>query len=95
MEKYPEMKNIRRTLNMDIPQRKSAFLWGPRKVGKSSYLKDNFPNSLMFDFLKTDLSLELTKRPSLLREQILAKDKEILKHPIILDEVHWLIEIKV
>jgi len=46
--------------------------------------------------------LEFAKRPSLLREQILAKDSVFLKHPIILDEVqkvpqilnevHWLIE---
>jgi predicted AAA+ superfamily ATPase len=59
---------------------------------------------LIFDFLKTDLALELTKRPSLLREQILAKEEAILKLPIILDEVqkvpqildevHWLIENK-
>ena len=104
MEKAPEMKNVKRILNMDLPQGKSAFLWGPRKVGKSSYLKESFPNSLMYDFLKTDLVLEFSKRPSLLREQILAKDEGILEFPIILDEVqkvpqildevHWLIENK-
>jgi predicted AAA+ superfamily ATPase len=59
---------------------------------------------LRYDFLKTDLALEFTKRPSLLREQILAKDKIVLENPIILDEVqkvpqildevHWLIENK-
>jgi predicted AAA+ superfamily ATPase len=104
MEKDLKMKKVKRIINMDIPQGKSAFLWGPRKIGKSSYLKDTFPNSLMYDFLKTDLALELIKRPSLLKEQILAKDDRILKLPIILDEVqkvpqildevHWLIENK-
>ena len=98
------MKKIKRILNVDLPQGKSAFLWGPRKIGKSSYLKDVFPNSLIYDFLKTDLVLEFTKRPSLLREQILAKAERILELPIILDEVqkvpqildevHWLIENK-
>ncbi len=98
------MKRIKRILNMDIPRGKSAFLWGPRKIGKSFYLKETFPNSLKYDFLKTDLVLEFSKKPSLLREQILAKDEGILKLPIILDEVqkvpqildevHWLIENK-
>lgn len=98
------MQKIRRILNIDIPQGQSAFLWGPRKTGKSTYLKDIFPQSLSYDFLKMDLVLEFTKRPSLLREQILAKDAAFLKHPIILDEVqkvppilnevHWLIENK-
>ncbi len=98
------MKYIERKLNISLPNRQSAFLWGPRKTGKSTYLKKIFPQSLIYDFLKTDLALEFTKRPSLLREQILAKDEAVLMHPIILDEVqkvpeimdevHWLIENK-
>lgn len=96
------MKMVKRILNIDLPPGRSAFLWGPRKTGKSTYLKETFSKSLVYDFLKTDLALEFIKRPSLLREQVLAKDPEILKHPIILDEVqkipkvldevHWLIE---
>jgi len=98
------MKIHPRILNLDLPYRQSAFLWGPRKTGKSTYLKDKFPNSLIYDFLKTDLFLEFSKRPSLLREQILAKDAKTIESPIILDEVqkvpqlldevHWLIENK-
>jgi len=98
------MQKIMRMLNIEIPQRQSAFLWGPRKTGKSTYLKEVFPQSLLYDFLKTDLALEFTKRPSLLREQVLAKDAAFLEHPVILDEVqkipqilnevHWLIENK-
>ncbi len=104
MEFYPEMKQIKRKIAIRLPKGKSAFLWGPRKTGKSTYLKKNFPHSLVYDFLKTDLALEFTKRPSLLRERILAKDARLLKHPVILDEVqkvpeimdevHWLIENK-
>lgn len=104
MERCPRMQKVKRILNIDLPQGQSAFLWGPRKTGKSTYLKDEFPQSLVYDFLKTDLALEFSKRPSLLREQVLAKDAAILKHPIILDEVqkvpqildevHWLIENK-
>jgi predicted AAA+ superfamily ATPase len=98
------MKIQPRILNIDLPLRQSAFLWGPRKTGKSTYLKIEFPDSLVYDFLKTDLLLEFSKRPSLLREQILADDEnatvspiildEVQKVPQVLDEVHWLIENK-
>lgn len=98
------MKNVKRILEIDLPENQSAFLWGPRKSGKSTYLRTNFPQSIVFDFLKTDLFLEFSKRPSLLREQLLARDNSILNKPVILDEVqkvprildevHWLIENK-
>ncbi len=98
------MDSIGRILDIDLPPDQSAFLWGPRKAGKSTYLKVTFPHSVVYDFLRTDLALEFAKRPSLLREQLLAKDEEVLRHPVILDEVqkvprildevHWLIENK-
>jgi len=96
------MEPIKRLLEMALPPGQSAFLWGARKTGKSTYLKKQFPRSLVFDFLDTDLVLEFSKRPALLREQLLAQESTTLKHPIILDEVqkaphildevHWLIE---
>ncbi|HBR15845.1 MAG TPA: AAA family ATPase [Candidatus Omnitrophica bacterium] len=96
------MENIQRVLNIKLPTGQSAFLWGPRKTGKSTYLKAKFPQSLVYDFLKTDVLIEFSKRPSLLREQLLAQDEKVLKNPVILDEVqkvpqildevHWLIE---
>lgn len=98
------MVSIERILKVNLPQGQSAFLWGARKVGKSTFLKQSFPDSLVYDFLKTDLFLEFVKKPALLREQLLAQDSKVLKKPIILDEVqkipqildevHWLIENK-
>ena len=98
------MKVIERTLKIDLPQRQSAFLWGPRKTGKSTFLKRHFPQSLVYDFLKTDLFFEFSRQPSLLRQQLSAVDESVLQHPVILDEVqkipqildevHWLIENK-
>ena len=98
------MAYIDRILKIDLPPRQSAFLWGPRKTGKSTFLMDNFPKSIVYDFLQTDLFLEFSKKPSLLREWLLAKDSQKLRHPVILDEVqkipqildevHWLIENK-
>ncbi|MDD5091633.1 MAG: AAA family ATPase [Candidatus Wallbacteria bacterium] len=96
------MENLNRILEINLPARQSAFLWGPRKTGKSTYLKGRFPRSLAFDFLKTDLFFEVAKNPAILRERILAADAATLKEPVILDEVqkvpqvldevHWLIE---
>ena len=97
-----EAKVFNRILNINLPPKQSTFLWGPRKTGKSTFLKRQFPHSLVYDFLKTDLFFELTKNPALFREQLLAQKKEVLEHPVILDEVqkvpqvldeiHWLIE---
>ena len=98
------MSHVKRILTIDLPPRKSAFLWGPRKTGKSTYLREKFPQSIVYDFLQTDLFLEFSKRPSLLRERLLAKESQALKQPVILDEaqkipqildeVHWLVENK-
>jgi predicted AAA+ superfamily ATPase len=96
------MSHIERLLHIDLPPGQSAFLWGPRKTGKSTLLKQAFPHSLVYDFLQTDLVFEFQRRPALLRERLLAEKTENLEHPIILDEVqkvpqlldevHWLIE---
>lgn len=96
------MLTIPRILKINLPVKQSAFLWGARKTGKSTYLKEAFPRSLVYDFLKTDLFLAFTKNPALLREQILAQKEDVLRHPVILDEaqkvpqvldeVHWLME---
>ncbi len=98
------MENIKRQLAMDIPERQSAFLWGPRKSGKSTWLKQTFPTAIRYDFLKTDLVLRFSKQPSLLREELLEASADLLREPVILDEVqkipavmdevHWLIENK-
>ncbi|RMI03526.1 MAG: ATP-binding protein [Calditrichaeota bacterium] len=97
-------KFIPRLIDLQLPPGQSAFLWGPRKTGKTTYLKHRFPDSPVFDFLKTDLFLEFSKRPALLREQLSAREDrgiaqpiildEVQKVPHLLDEVHWLIENK-
>ena len=84
---------------------KSIFLFGPRKIGKSTYLKKNFTHSLYFNLLNSSLFFEFQKEPFRLREHILAlkakNDKsleepiiidEIQKIPALLDEVHLMIE---
>ena len=96
------MVGFPRRLSITLPERQSAFLWGARKTGKSTFLREAFPGSLRFDFLRTDLLLAFTTRPALLREQLLAQPPTVLalpvtldevqKVPALLDEVHGLIE---
>ncbi len=90
--------NIRyRLLDLDLPRNRSAFLWGPRKVGKSYWIRKHLPNAIYIDLLQTDTFAEYASQPSLLRERY-AKTKslvvidEIQKLPSLLDEVHGLIE---
>ncbi len=87
---------------MALPTRQSAFLWGPRKTGKTTFLTQRFPKSLRYDLLQTDVLFDLLKRPWRLREEIEAAPAalrsipviidEVQKAPALLDEVHWLIE---
>ncbi len=93
---------LKRFLDLGVPQGKSLFLWGARKTGKSTYLKEKFPNSLWVDLLKNDVFLRYNRHPHLFREEILAQYPEEVPYPIVvdeiqkvpqlLDEVHWLIE---
>lgn len=93
---------LSRYLNLSLPVGQSAFLWGARKTGKSTYLKRCYPSAKYYDFLKSDSLMRYTQEPYLFREEVLALDEEDLQQPIILDEiqkvprlldeVHWLIE---
>ena len=85
-----------------LPAGQSAFLWGPRKTGKSTLLRQRFPHAIRFDLLDTRLMLELTRAPWRFRERLQAQDAcalaapivvdEVQKVPALLDEVHGLIE---
>lgn len=96
------MVQYRRALDIDLPPGQSAFLWGPRKTGKSTLLRARFPDSAHFDLLDTRLLLELTRAPWTLAERVRALDParraapividEVQKAPAVLDEVHRLIE---
>jgi predicted AAA+ superfamily ATPase len=96
------METIPRMLQINLPPGQSAFLWGPRQTGKTTLLRQAFPESRWYDLLRTDLFLDLTKNPALLREELQAAEAGALRHPVILDEVqkvphlldevHWLME---
>lgn len=96
------MKEAKRYLKLNMPRGQSIFLWGARNTGKSTYLHRHFPDSVYYDLLQTDVYLRFLKEPFRLREEILQLSPEALKKPIVIDEiqkvplllneVHWLIE---
>jgi predicted AAA+ superfamily ATPase len=91
-------KIVRRSLDLGLPAGQSAFLWGPRQVGKSHWIREHVATAPLIDLLQSDVFTEYLTRPSLLRERFAAAPPplividEIQKVPALLDEVHWLIE---
>lgn len=88
---------VNRLIDLKLPAGRSAFLWGPRKVGKSYWISHHLKPSMLIDLLKTDTFAEYATRPSLLRERCQGQPgliviDEVQKVPRLLDEVHWLIE---
>lgn len=86
-------------LNNDLDE--SAFLFGARQTGKSTFLRENFPKAFYLDLLDTELKLRFAKHPGLLYEML--KDEpadklviidEIPEVPLLLNEVHRLISEK-
>lgn len=86
-----------RKLDIRLPSGKSCFLWGPRKAGKSYWIRHHLKPVKVIDLLQTDVFAEYASRPSLLRERFadgkgLIVIDEVQKVPQLLDEVHWMIE---
>lgn len=76
-----------RKLQIKLPARQSTFLWGARQTGKSSYLREHYPDSIYYDLLSTHEISRLTREPHLLYEEIKALTKDRLARPIIIDEI--------
>lgn len=83
------------------PPKQSYFLFGPRGTGKSTWLKNTYPEALWLDFLNFDVFRSYAAAPERLRKIVepLADGSviiidEVQKIPEILSEVHGLIEQK-
>jgi predicted AAA+ superfamily ATPase len=89
---------IKRIQKLDLPSNRSAFLWGPRKTGKTTLLKQQFPDACWIDLLEFDLFLSLSQKPTILRQILEAQTSktviigEVQKIPHLMDEIHWLME---
>ena len=89
---------MERILKIDTSENNAFFLWGARKTGKTTYLKNEYKDALYLDLLKTSVAQKYELKPDLLREEIVANKPalviidEIQKVPPLLDEIHWCIE---
>ncbi len=95
MEKFKRVLDLR-----EDSRKKSLFLLGPRQTGKTFLLKRTFPKSPFYNLLLADVFLKVSQRPQVIREEVLAQKSlfqpiiidEIQKLPVLLDEVHAMIE---
>ena len=89
---------------IQLPPHHSFFLFGPRQTGKSTLIQNRFPDKGLWqiDLLNTDLFFKYSKQPSVFRLEALEKIHregvqrifidEIQRIPLLLNEVHFLIE---
>ena len=91
----------RRLLQLPVPGTETFFLWGPRQAGKTTLLRQSYPDARWVDLLKSDEFRRYSVNPELLRQEIEADGPdptrqvvidEVQKVPALLDEVHWLME---
>lgn len=92
---------IQRILKLSsLLEKKSHFLFGPRQTGKSSLIKEEFGDKFpIINLLKTDVYLRLEQAPWELENMIADNTElvfidEVQRIPMLLNEVHRLIEEK-
>ncbi len=93
---------VQRVLALPDLAKHSVFLWGPRRTGKTYWIRQHLDGAPVIDLLQTDVFAEYASRPALLRERFSVPEStkrrgpividEVQKLPALLDEVHWLIE---
>jgi len=79
---------------------RSVFLFGPRQTGKTTLLRDRYPESPWFSLLQGDTFLRLSREPGRMRQELETANPaagpvivdEIQKLPSLLDDIHDLIE---
>ena len=92
------MAKYTRGLHLPESGTETFFLWGPRQAGKTTLLRERYPEAMWIDLLRADEFRRYGTRPELLREELaLSKSRfvvvdEVQKVPALLDEAHWLHE---
>jgi len=94
------LKWVPRLLDLSgLLAKKSHFLFGPRQTGKTSLIKKSLKDAKIYDLLDSTVYLALSYNPGRLAEELGPEDRivvidEIQRLPILLNEVHRLIETK-
>jgi predicted AAA+ superfamily ATPase len=85
---------------LDLPgllSKRSCFLLGPRQTGKTSLIKHTIKGARVYDLLDSSIYLTFSQNPGRLEQELGPKDRivvidEVQRLPILLNEVHRLIE---
>lgn len=85
---------------LDLPgllAKRSHFLFGPRQTGKTSLVRHSLKGVRVYDLLDTSAFVALSRDPGRIAQELREQDKivvidEIQHLPILLNEVHRLIE---
>ena len=82
---------------MPILEQRSCFLFGPRQTGKSTLIQQQLQPYPVYDLLDQTVFLCLSRNPALIREALTPNTTiviidEIQKLPLLLNEVHLMIE---
>jgi predicted AAA+ superfamily ATPase len=85
---------------LDLPtllKKKSYFLFGPRQTGKTFLIHHTLKNVRVYDLLDSAVYLSLSQDPGRLEHELTEQDRivvidEIQRLPVLLNEVHRLIE---
>jgi len=63
-------------LNIQLSPNRSAFLWGPRKTGKTFWINTHLSDSPLIDLLKTDIFSDFGRYAPGIQNTALAKSKK-------------------
>ena len=85
---------------LDLPSlllKKSHFLFGPRQTGKTSLIRHSLKGVRSYDLLDTSVYLALSQNPGRISQELDPQDEivvvdEIQRLPVLLNEIHRLIE---
>lgn len=89
---------VERILNLPaLLEKKSHFLFGPRQTGKTFLIRHTLKDVRVYDLLDTSVYLALSQNPGRIAQELTPKERivvidEIQRLPILLNEVHRLIE---
>ena len=89
---------IERTVDLpSLLRKKSHFLLGPRQTGKTSLVRHSLKGVKSYDLLDTSVYLALSQNPSRVAQELTPRDAivvvdEIQRLPVLLNEIHRLIE---
>jgi len=90
---------FKRSIHLPAAGTETFFLWGPRQTGKTTLLRETYPDAFWIDLLKAEEYRRYLQHPERLREELAEAGSvrqvvidELQKVPQLLDEVHWLHE---